>query len=213
MAAFSFLFLKTTKQFLVLYETERLTILLFLFYVTLSPQVSVVSKRIHVCLAHVPTVVTAILCPTANSLVPVLLVTMAPIVSMTQMSVPPPHLCARTKACVWTSQVHIDATANLALPAPTVRMFTYLAFHLPASMVEPVDRWRTRLMYATVCQVSSARKCIAILIIAKKKKRITKFEQKLKLFKWNWNRLLRHTTARQIVLIPTWSWARQINVW
>lgn len=130
-------------------------VVVFVLRSTLSPQVSIVSKRTHVCLAHVPTVVTAMLCPTTNSLVPVFLVTKAPVVSMTQMSVPPSHLCARTEACVWTPQAHIDATANPALPAPTARTFTCLAFHPPASMVEPVDRWRTQLMSATVCQVSS----------------------------------------------------------
>ncbi len=72
-------------------------VIVFVLLLTFSPQVSIVSKRTHVCPAHVPTVVSAMLCPIVNSLVPVLLVTMAPVVSMTQMSVPSPRLCARTK--------------------------------------------------------------------------------------------------------------------
>lgn len=145
-------------------------VVVFVLRSTLSPQVSIVSKRTHVCLAHVPTVVNAVLSPTISSLVIVLVVTKAPVVSMTQMSVPPPHLYARTEACVWTPQAHIDATANPALPAPTARTFTCLAFHPPASMVEPVDRWRIQLMSATVCQVSSLIKEIYSYFYHSKKK-------------------------------------------
>ncbi len=130
-------------------------VIVFVLLLTFSPQVSIVSKRIHVCPAHVPTVVSAMLCPIVNSLVPVLLVTMAPVVSMTQMSVPSPHLCARTKVCALIPQAHIDVTANPALLASTARRITCPAFHPPVSMVEPAEQWQTQLIYATACQVSS----------------------------------------------------------
>ncbi len=144
-------------------------VIVFVLLLTFSPQVSIVSKRTHVCPARVPTVVSAWLCPIVNSLVPVLLVTMAPVVSMTQMSVPSPRLCARTKAFVWIPQAHIDVTANPALPASTARRITCPAFHPPASMVEPAGRRQTQLIYATACQVSSLGEEIEIYFYHSKK--------------------------------------------